>query len=186
MSLLPPTRPRIDRATALGWVAAFGEDMPPFPLLVGRRGYYRDTMGRPGVNDLGLYDDAICLVTRDRIATFNANTDPSRLNPGTAVLAPGRWAYRVGTHGLSKPIHRRYEALVQAAPVTVRRHERGPDTGWFGINIHRGSKYSTSSEGCQTIHPEQWGEFMREVKAALRAADRASIPYVLAARDDVA
>lgn len=180
-AILPPARPEIARTTASAWLAHHGAE----PLaLIGRRAYYRDTMGVPGRNDLDIYDDAIVLLTPSRCLTFNANTDPSKLHPGVAVLAPGMYLYRVGTHNITKAVHLRYEALVQASAVTVRRHERAPETGWFGINIHRGSLRTTSSLGCQTIHPSQWPQFMAAVKDALAEVGRSVIPYVLTERDD--
>lgn len=180
-AIVPPGRPELARETVEWWLRPHGA---PRLALLGRRGYYRDSMGAPGRNDVGIYDDAIALLAPDRFVTFNANTDPSRLYRGVAVLEPGRWLYRVGIHGLTKPKERRYEALVQADRVTVLRHGAARDTGWFGINIHRGGIHGTSSEGCQTIHPSQWDEFLAAVKAALAAAGRTTIPYVLVARDD--
>lgn len=148
--------------------------------LVGIRGYYRDTMGEPGKNDRGIYDDAIFLVDHNCQLTFNANTDPSVFRPGIAVLKPGLWKYRVGIHGLSKPESQRYEALVQAGEVTVVRDREGEETGWFGINIHRGGESGTSSLGCQTIVPKQWEVFIASVKGALKRANQTIIPYLLA------
>ena len=137
-------------------------------------------MGVPGVNDLGVYDDAIILVTPTAYATFNANTDPSRELPGIATLKCGVWKYVRGVHGLSHPAGpRRYPALVQAAPVTVTRDGGKEDTGMFGINIHHGSFGSTSSEGCQTIYPDQWDEFFGLVCAEMEKHGRRIIPYVL-------
>lgn len=179
--MLPKTRPEATREGVLGWISK----APSAPFLVGRRGYYRDSMGVKGKNDRGIYDDAIFLILPDgRMKSYNANTDPTRLKPRVAQLKEGTWHYQVGTHNISKAKHRRYEALVQAAAVTVARHNAGDDTGWFGINIHKGSRNSTSSEGCQTIHPDQWDGFMKDVKAAIEASGRKSIPYVLVARED--
>jgi hypothetical protein len=172
-----PPRPVFDRGAIeqgyrLSWPA--GE-----PCLLGCRGWFLNK-GITGQNDRGLWDDAIFLVTPNGALGFNANTDPSTGAPGRAELAPGVWRYRIGIHGLSKPKAQRYKALVQAAPVSVRRDGRdGLDTGWFGINIHRGGSASTGSAGCQTIPPSQWAEFLRAVEHALWAANRVTIAYHL-------
>jgi lysozyme len=151
------------------------------PALVGRRGYYRDTMGRPGINDLGIYDDAVFVVSPSDFASFNANVDPSRHRPGMATLTAGVWRYKIGIHNLSKDpaLHPRYKALVQAAEVTVHRDDAGNDTGWFGINIHKGAYTGTSSEGCQTIHPDQWSAFITLVDAEMKQYGVTTIPYLL-------
>lgn len=176
--IVPPTRPKLTRDECAGhWQKA--HVLLDAPALLGLRGYYRDTMGAPGENDIGLYDDAICLWTPTTFRTFNANTDPSRQHPGVATLLPGVWRYRLGVHGLSKPKPLQYRALVQAARVTVHRAAGANDTGWFGINIHRGSRTTTSSEGCQTIWPEQWAEFIDGVALALAREHATSIPYLL-------
>jgi hypothetical protein len=151
----------------------------PAVALLGMRGYYRDTMGRPGVNDRGIYDDAIILRTESAHVAFNANTDPSVARKHIAVLKRGVWQYKVGTHGLSKPKAQQYTALVQAGEVTVIRDQEGPDTGYFGINIHRGSYSGTSSLGCQTIFPDQWAAFIALVQSELKRAAQKIIPYVL-------
>jgi hypothetical protein len=173
----PPARPEMGRIAALELLAGAGVENF---ALVGRRGYYRDSMGKPGVNDLGVYDDAILLITPTAYATFNANTDPSRQLPGIATLKPGVWWYRQGIHGLSHPVGpRQYPALVQAAPVTVTREGGKEETGFLGINIHHGGFNSTSSEGCQTIYPAQWMEFFELVTDEMAKYARRTIPYVL-------
>lgn len=147
--------------------------------LLGIRGYYKNSLGIPGENDRGIYDDAIFLIAREAYVTFNANTDPSIRRRKVAVLQSGVWLYKIGIHGLSKPEPQRYKALVQAGPVSVLRDEMGVDTGWFGINIHRGGPRSTSSLGCQTVFPDQWAVFIAATEAELKRENQKIIPYVL-------
>jgi lysozyme len=85
-------------------------------------------------------------------------------------------------------LHRgKYLALCQrAGDVSVTRDGVPPydDTGMFGINIHKGGYNTTSSEGCQTIHPSQWESF---IALATDQAKRffgdkwkkTTVPYVL-------
>ena len=165
---VPAARPRMSRAelTAVVRRRLPGVLFEGRMTIVGVRGYYSDTMGIPGVNDRGIYDDAIFIVAPDAFMAFNANTDPSRgrkgsgrgANKGMAQLVPGVWpVYRFDLHS------GQYLALCQrAGPVTVLR-DGSPDyadRGMFGINIHRGGVRTTSSEGCQTIPPAQWPAFI--------------------------
>ncbi len=101
---------------------------------------------------------------------FPATTDPGTywlkkpMHPqGTAILKQGQYigAYQIGLH------KGKYYALVQRKPVTVLRdYDRNamldffngrPDTGMFGINIHRASVKGTTktvdiySAGCQVF-----------------------------------
>lgn len=147
--------------------------------LVGIRGYYKKSMGKPAVNDRGIYDDAIFLVAPGCYMAFNANTDPSYYKPGIATLTAGVWQYKIGIHNLSKPKHRQYKALVQAAKVTVSRDGGKVESGYFGLNIHKGSRNSTSSQGCQTIWPEQWEAFIASVEMQLKKNQQKVVPYLL-------
>ena len=177
--IMPLAKPRQtkDETLEIGRGMVVGFDTKAW--LLGIRGYYRDTMGVPGKNDRGIYDDAIILVSPTCHQTFNANTDPNVYRTGVAVLKTGLWLYKVGIHGLNKPADKRYPALVQAQEVTVIRDQQGPDTGYFGINIHRGSYTSTSSIGCQTIHPDQWSSFFESVKQEMKHHNQVVIPYLL-------
>ena len=94
---------------------------------------------------------------------------------GVAILKPGQ--YR-GSHKIRK--HQgRYEALGQQRPVTVYRDankdgtydlsDDNTQTGLFGINIHRATKWGGKksskvdkwSAGCQVIAAnDDWHEFM--------------------------
>ena len=101
---------------------------------------------------------------------YKCTTDPGThwvknvLNDeGVAILKPGQ--YR-GSHKIRKH-QNRYEALGQQKPVTVYRDNNKDgnydlvetDTGLFGINIHRATKYAGKkstqidkwSAGCQVI-----------------------------------
>lgn len=78
-----------------------------------------------------------------------------------------------------------YWALRQAGPITVLRDgSKTPETkvdqrDWPWINIHRGGVNTTSSEGCQTVHPEQWQEFRNKVYKALADYQLQEINYIL-------
>lgn len=150
-------------------------------IVLGIRGYYKTTMGNPVKNDRGIYDDALFIISPDIYAAFNANTDPSIYRPHIASLKEGVWRYAPGIHHIGKP--NAYPAFVQAAKVTVLRDGEGEDTGFFGINIHRGSVNSTSSEGCQTIYPAQWDSFYHTVVDQLKRYKQKSFPYVLVPAD---
>lgn len=162
----------------------------PAVFVVGVRGYYRDGLGAKGANDRGIYDDALFLISPNRISAFNANTDPSRVRKGKgtgagkgmARLKAGLYrAHQLGQHRAGTP--GAHQALVQrAGEVTVIRDGVDGDyeeTGSFGINIHRGGVTTTSSEGCQTLPPDQWPVFIAEVRTALNAAGQTVVPYVL-------
>ena len=163
----PAATPKLTQADLRKRLAPLAIDRSIHPLVVvGIRGYYRDTMGAPGVNDRGMYDDALFIDTPDSFATFNGNTDPSRVQigqgtgdcKGMAVLNAGVWY--VHKFDLHKG---EYLALCQRlGQVTVTRDGTPPypDTGMFGINIHKGGYNTTSSLGCQTVHPDQWPTFI--------------------------
>lgn len=170
------------RAKASAEAARLGIELPPV-FLFGMRGYYSETFA-PAGNNIGVYDDAMFLVTPEGIHRYNANTDPSRNRPGMATLLPGWHLYRKGNHGITRP-GGGYPAFRPATPgeeLPVRRHGESqipnPRHG-VAINIHRGSQTGTSSEGCQTIHPDQWAEFQRETYLVMDRLGMTRIGYLL-------
>lgn len=155
--------------------------------LLGIRGYYKDSMGKPGVNDRGIYDDAIFLVGPECHVAFNANTDPTaQFKTNVATLCPGVYEYQKGLHGISGPSP--YPALRQFSNVKVRRDKHTPGNFYvvedtpkdrFWINIHRGGWTKTSSEGCQTIPPSQWESFISMVYRLFKEQETNKIKYCL-------
>jgi hypothetical protein len=159
------------------------------PVVFGWRGYFLDSMGLKGKNDRAVYDDACFLWSPNegQSVGYNFNTDPSRFRKGygtaestkgMALLTTGVWCYKLGLH------KGEYKALVQADPVTVIR-DGDPsyqDHGWFGINIHRGGQWTTSSLGCQTVPPSQWADFIMTVEQYMKEAGKKRINYVLIER----
>lgn len=174
----PNSTPNLTRDKVEEILAKHGLDPSTEVCVVLIEAYYLNTMGKPGQNDIGIYDDAAFIIGPDVFMKFNANTDPSRRRRAMADLDPGVWLYKLGIHGLSKPKHKQYEALVQAADVTVTRYEMGKDTGKFGINIHRGGYRGTSSLGCQTIYPPQWLQFIANVKQQMKLCGQHTIRVV--------
>lgn len=190
--ICPNNVPQMSRERIEELIKPFNVDRQKYPILiVGIRGYYLNTMGEIGKNDRGIYDDAIFIHTTQIFRSYNANTDPSRYRKGNgksqntkgmARLNAGIWyAHNLGNH------KGQYLALVQdSGEVTVTR-DGNPDyldKGDFGINIHRGAYLGTSSLGCQTIFPDQWKDFIKNVEQQaikLFGAQKNSrvIPYIL-------
>jgi hypothetical protein len=162
MSNVPKSKPQITKQDLLNKI---NEEYPLFEvpklLVVGIRGYYENTMGKPSANDRGIYDDAIFIVTPDNFHSFNANCDPSKFAKGIANLVPGIYpAYQFDLH------RGKYTALCQrAGNVKVKRDNKGIEIGMFGINIHKGGYGTTSSLGCQTLYPTQWDDFISKCLA---------------------
>lgn len=171
-SFVPASRPAIDEMYLQSILRRYNIDSSKFTVLVGLRGFYN-----VGQNQRKIYDDAIFIIGPDGTKSFNANTDPGAFKKGIANLKAGNWIYKLGIHGLSKPKALQYIALVQARKVIVHRDEIGDDSGWFGINIHKGGNTTVSSLGCQTIHPKQWDEFISIMKQ--RLATQKTVTYIL-------
>lgn len=168
-------KPKLTQAEALAILNKFSLTQPV--QILGIRGYYKTTMGNPVKNDRGIYDDAIFIISPDMFGSFNANTDPSAFRTGIANLKTGVWWYKPGKHKINSPSG--YPALIQADKVTVLRDGQGDDTGFFGINIHKGGYNSTSSLGCQTIFPTQWESFINTVYDQMKRYKQTKVPYIL-------
>lgn len=178
MPIAPPSRPQQKREASEKMLRSAG--VTDQVSLIGIRGYYLDTMGEKGINDRGIYDDAIILLSPSVYATFNANTDPSVFRKGIATLKSGVHSYKKGNHGISRP-DGGYPALRPASPdesVPVTR-DNEPDGVGIAINIHRGSYNGTSSLGCQTIYPPQWDSFINLVYGEMTRYNQKTIPYFL-------
>ena len=159
--ILPASKPKMTRQELKELIRKAHPDYTiPDIAFVGVRGYYKNTMGKVGINDRCLYDDAIFILTNEEFLSFNGNCDPGAFRPGIANLKAGIWpVYKFDLHkGL-------YLALCQrGGTVTVLRDKKDEDTGEFGINIHKGGHNVTSSLGCQTIPPSQWSDFILQAQ----------------------
>lgn len=180
-----PNKPQIKKEFLEQIIFNRGIDLTKYPMLIiGIRGYFLNTLGKQGVNDRGIYDDAIIIYTPSVYATFNGNVDPSvQFLKGRATLKRGFYlAHKFDVHG-GKTYS--YPAICQRlAKVTVIRDGIGEDTGMFGINIHKGGNTTTSSEGCQTLPPTQWDAFYQLAKSEWmryhgKNWNKVVVPYLL-------
>lgn len=155
--------------------------------VVGTRGFYKSLAGaETGKNLIGVYDDAISIVTPKECRTFLGNCDPSRTIADRMILEAGhKFRYVRGKHGITGDHPR--DAWVQAGPVILRRFQPDGSLGpelkdqWVGCNIHDGSQTTTGSAGCQTIVPEEWKDFDGMLEEALRLAAQHQFWYILTA-----
>lgn len=180
LQMLPHSLPQLTQVQALQLLSGFSSQLHDYPVIVlGIRGYYKKTMGNPLTNDVGIYDDALFIIGPHHFSSYNANTDPSVLRKGVAVLKVGTVTmYKVGLHNMKNP----YEALRQYGRVTVirdGREETDTKVAPFYIDIHKGGFTTTSSLGCQTIHPNQWQSFISTMKDQLKRVKQTLVPYVL-------
>ena len=100
MPIAPQERPRLSATELRNRIESYAIDRTKFPVVVvGIRGYYKNSMGAPSVNDRGIYDDAIFIESAQVMIAFNGNTDPSKYRTGSgtgsakgmATLDPGAW-----------------------------------------------------------------------------------------------
>jgi lysozyme len=157
-------------------------NLPDKIIVLGIRGFNKEMGEDPAKNERNIYDDAIFVFTPDRFRAYNANTDPSVARKGVAVLKAGAiYWYKKGLHGISGT--HPYLALRQASNVTVIRdggqEETDTPENRFWIDIHRGGYTTTSSLGCQTIHPDQWDNFRDVIFAEMDRHHQGLVPYIL-------
>lgn len=192
--MIPNSKPRISRERLVANVIGQGlwkNDNVTRTSVIGVRGYYFNSLGQPNDNDRGIYDDAIFIITPDTFASFNGNTDPSRYKLGRAVLqSPQKVTYKPGYHGYGRKSG--HPAFRQASDVVVIRDGgkgngtplgggrfRDSPSSRFWINLHRGGWTTTSSAGCQTIPPNQWGAFYGLVRLQLERYNQKDFAYYL-------
>ena len=197
--MLPASRPQMKEDDVRALLSEKGlPSLADSVVLLAIRGYYKDSMGKVGVNDVGIYDDAMFVVGPNVFAAFNANTDPSRLgwNEGVgkpfAVLQKGLWYFRRGQHKKQLKALRQCtdeEAESRNIPddgefLVERSRGEGDarnykEKGYFAINIHAGGNNGTSSWGCQTLPPDQFVEFIDLVYSETLKHQQTRIPYLL-------
>lgn len=179
MGITPQSKPQwsMDKVKAILEREGVDTTKPAFLFV---RGYYRDSMGKPGTNDRAIYDDAAFIYTPDYIQSFNANTDPTRYKHGVAMIKPGVYPYKQGWHKWGKPSgHRAFRPATanEALPV-FRDGIVNPNPG-IACNIHRGSEHHTSSEGCMTFPPDQWLGFKELGYQVMNSHNMHEIPVCL-------
>lgn len=190
MSIIPKTRPTQSRAALEKIIQGCGDAKAvKWPVVViSWRAYFRDSMGKPGRNDRGIYDDGFFIVTPDQVLSFNGNNDPSKYEEGIAKLTLGVHWYTRGIHGVSKPKSQQYWAWIPATlgkrlPV-IRDGDTEPSIG-VACNIHRGGEKGTSSAGCQTVPPSQWSEFDNALESAIKKHKVTKFPCILIEKPDL-
>ena len=171
MSIIPNARPQKPRTEIEKIIV--GSGVTEQVVLVGIRGYYLDSMGKPGVNDRGIYDDAMFLFSPEALVSFNANCDPAIFKKGMATLKDGVYNCVKWRH------HGKYAALQIVRDVLTRDGQTGETVGRHGINLHRGGGSNTYSEGCQTIPPDQYDAFIKLVYLEMDRHNQSTIPYIL-------
>ncbi len=150
-------RPQLPENYILDIVEANNIPRSVYPVCgVAIRGYYLDSMGRPGVNDRRIFDDAFFIVTPDNVYRFESNTDPNGFRAGKGYgRNKGMAQLKTGIHLYGKGWHKNHWAFRQCESFTVLRDKIGggqyEHKGWHAINFHRAGYNSTSSLGCQTI-----------------------------------
>jgi lysozyme len=185
--------PQLKKEVAVNYLSFFNVSKYPVQLL-GIRGYFKDTIGEKGKNDINVYDDGQFIVSDKIFMPFNGNTDPSKsgvkiatlkahgkINPDGTVTVYNKepYIYRIGMHNMKNP----YKALRQYGRITVIRGDGKEYTDTaaapFYIDIHRGGINTTSSLGCQTIIPTQYGEYLTNVEQQLTRHNQIDVPYIL-------
>lgn len=139
---------------------------------------------RSNANLPNVFDDLLILVNGNNLSYYQCTTNPGTywlknlLNPkGAALLVPAQYidTYQIGLH------QGKYEAFVQAKPITVYRDANKNDfaeetsvteSGFFGVNIHRTNDNGVVSKfidkwsaGCQVLNnPADFRDLLYQAK----------------------
>ena len=174
MSIVPGSRPKQTREETEAILSARGVDFTTKVALLGIRGYYADSMGRPGENDQAMYDDALVVIGPGVYQTFNFNTDPQKAGHRKAMLDAGLYDFYKGKH------KNKYNALRPYPEGVSLPCTRDGVRSMCGLtNIHKGGFRDTFSEGCQTIYPTQYDPAMSLIYAEMTKHGQKTIKYLL-------
>lgn len=167
-------KPRLTFTEALVIIQDKGLDLEKYKVIVlGLRGYYKNTFGKPFENDRNFYDDAMFVVSVDFFKSYNANVDPSRYRKGIASLI-------AGVYTLVKWRHKgKYDAFQIINDRLLRDGSNQIDAGRHGINFHYGGDNDTWSEGCQTFPKAEFEEFRADLTAQMKKHHLTEITYLL-------
>ncbi len=204
-TIIPPAKPKLPAAMVhalangannLNITILLPNKKKPVVSVLAIRGYRRDSMGVPGVNDAGIYDDAAFLIVGEDVYPYNFNADPSvigwnrALGKPFAQLKTGLWYFIRGLHkGKTKAFRQPDEDEAEQYGIpnfghftVIRDDGRGhkyEDTGYHAINGHSGSLAGTSSWGCITWPPTEWFDFQETAYAAMKKAQQTVLPVLL-------
>lgn len=186
MKVIPASRPKITKEETEKIIKSkLGAEAPSL-VIVGIRGYYSKSMGATEGNDINLYDDACIVWGLDTFKTFNFNTDPSFVKKNGRALAKlnaGVYTFYKGKHRPNSP--RGYDALrPYPEGVVLDCTREGKPAKCSLTNIHKGGMNAGSagvtwSEGCQTLPPAQWDEFINLVYSKMTKLGMKTIKYIL-------
>lgn len=170
----PKSRPKITKPEVAAILAKHGIAKIDKCYLLGIRGYYKDSIGKVGQNDIDVYDDALAVISPTVFATFNFNTDPAKAGHKLAMLDAGSYDFYKGKH------KGKYDAL-RPYPEGVRMPctRDGVKSMCANTNIHKGGNTDTFSEGCQTTPPDQYSEEMKLIYGEMTRYKQATIRYTL-------
>ena len=152
-------KPKITDAETDKVVSHFFSGELPKVIIVGIRGYYPTTYGKAG-NDFNEWDDAFLVYENGTLlATFNGNTDPTKMRVDDAMLDEGVYHFYKGVHNGRVKGLRAYPEGVKLP--CKRQNSKGV---WYKslcslINFHNPVGWTTGSEGCQTLPEPQYKQF---------------------------
>ena len=190
----------IDRLALPVWQAENPGRPMPQVYFVMVRGYRTRTMGDPGRNDVGIFDDAAFLCTPTLYLAEDSNTDPSRLgwNPGVGkpygMLKSNRvWWFYPGAHKGHRPSFRQADDAEVAMNLGIPHEGKFEVTRMWGhgdprnydewghqqVNIHRAGMSATSSWLCLTVPLDRCDAFLQIATDDLKRHGQKTIPVIL-------
>ena len=180
MGIVPISRPQFKKEDAVKILEKY--NLPQNQVyLIAFRGYYSRTFPPVG-NNIGVYDDALIMISPDYYNTYNFNVDPSSEKTGRAnVVSNQIIEFEIGIHNRSKAKSRQYKALIQdEATFKIYRYNQGTKyEDSIGINLHKGGYNTTSSLGCLTVYPDQWDSFIKDVEQQMNRYKQKKIQLII-------